>query len=75
MKNIETFVDDGGEITIGPIGPVACGAAAADHHNAVAMLARRQDETLSALLRRLDKAIAKFYADGTVTDEINRRDC
>ena len=73
MKNIETFIDEGGEISIGRIGPVACGAAAADHHNTVAMLARRQDETLSALLKRLDKAIARFYCDGKVTDEINVR--
>lgn len=71
MKNIEQFVDEGGEITIGRIGPVECGAAAADHHNAVAMLAREPNETLAMLLKRLDKAIARFYKDGKTTDEIN----
>jgi hypothetical protein len=71
LKNIELFIDEGGEITIGPIGPVPCGASAADHHNAVAMLARRDGETLAALLKRLDKAIGVFYVDGRTTDEIN----
>lgn len=71
LKNIELFIDEGGEITIGPIGPVPCGALAADHHNAVAMLARRDGETLAALLKRLDKAIGAFHANGTTTDEIN----
>lgn len=71
MKNIESFIDDGGEITIGPIGPVECAATASDYHNAIVMLVRREGETLSALLKRLDKAIARYYADDTITDEIN----
>ena len=32
---------------------------------------RRDGEDLNALLERLDKTIARFYADGEVTDEIN----
>ena len=71
MKNIETFIDEGGEITIGPIGPVVCGAAAADRDVCPVMLARREGETLSALLKRLDKALARFYSDNVFTDEIN----
>lgn len=71
MKNIERFIDDGGEITIGPIGPVVCGAAAADRDVCPVMLARREGETLSALLKRLDKALARFYSDNVFTDEIN----
>jgi hypothetical protein len=35
------------------------------------MLARRDGETLNALLKRLDKAIAKFNETGETTDEIN----
>jgi hypothetical protein len=35
------------------------------------MLVRRKGETLNALLNRLDMAIARYYADGTITDEIN----
>jgi len=35
------------------------------------MLARREGESLNALLKRLDKALASFYADNVFTDEIN----
>jgi len=40
-------------------------------HVAPVMLARREGETLSALLKRLDKALARFYSDNVFTDEIN----
>jgi short subunit dehydrogenase-like uncharacterized protein len=71
MKNIETLIDDGGDINIGPVGRIGCVASASDGHNAVAMLARRDGESLNALLKRLDKAIAKFEEIGDTTDEIN----
>ncbi len=71
MKNIEALIADGGDITIGAIYPIECAATAADGHNAVAMLVRRDGETLSALLKRLDKAIGKFYVDDEIIDEIN----
>ena len=35
------------------------------------MLARRDGETLDALLKRLDRAIARFYDTGETIDEIN----
>ena len=71
MKNIEALIDDGGDITVGAIGPIECAATAADGHNALAMLVRREGETLNALLKRLDKAIERFYETGEPTDEIN----
>ncbi|ODV09031.1 MAG: hypothetical protein ABT20_11505 [Rubrivivax sp. SCN 70-15] len=71
MKNIETLIEDGGDITVGAIGPIECAATAADGHNALAMLVRRDGETLNALLRRLDRAIARYYDTGETTDEIN----
>jgi hypothetical protein len=71
MKNIEVLIGDGGDITIGAVFPVDCAATAADGHNTVAMLVRRDGETLTALLKRLDKAIGKFYADDEIVDEIN----
>jgi len=71
VKNIEALIDDGGDITVGPIGPIECAATAADGHNALAMLVRRDGETLNALRNRLDKAIARFYETGETTDEIN----
>ena len=71
MKNIEALIADGGDITIGAIYPIKCTATAADSHNTVAMLVRRENETLNGLLKRLDKAIGKFYADDEIVDEVN----
>ncbi len=71
MKNIETLIADGGNMTVGAIYPIDCAATAADDHNALAMLVRRDGETLNALLKRLDKAIGQFYDDGDMVDEIN----
>ncbi len=71
MKNIEALIDDGGDITLGLIDGVGCAATAADAHNALAMLARRDGETLNALLKRLDRAIGRYYREGETTDEIN----
>ena len=71
MKNIEALIADGGEITLGAIGRIDCAATAADGHNCLAMLVRREGETLNALLRRLDKAIASVVSGGDPVDEIN----
>jgi hypothetical protein len=71
MKNIEALIADGGDITIGAVYPIECVATAADNHNTVAMLVRRENETLNTLLKRLDKAIGKFYADDEIVDEVN----
>ncbi len=71
MKHIEALIDDGGDITLGNVHGVGCVATAADGHNTLAMLARRDGETLNALLRRLDRALGRYYDDGTVVDEVN----
>lgn len=71
MTNIEALIADGGEITVGALWPHPCVATAADQHNALAMLVRRDGETLPALLKRLDLAIGKACGDGGVTDEVN----
>lgn len=71
MNNIEALIDDGGDITIGPVGQIKCAATVADGHNALAMLVGRNGETLNALLKRLDKAIARFNETGEPTDVIN----
>ena len=71
MKNIETLIADGGNITIGADIGIECTATAADDHNMLAMLGRRDGETLMALLKRLDKAIGRYYVSGEPTDEIN----
>lgn len=72
MKNIEALIADGGEITIGALPPFDCAATAADEHNTLAMLVRRDGETLNALLKRLDKAIGLAWSDDVFTDEVNQ---
>ena len=71
---IEELITDGGEITLGALAPFDCVASAADGSNALAMLVRRDGETLPALLKRLDRAIAAHYDDGRITDEVNAAD-
>lgn len=71
MKNIEAMVADGGDITLGALPPLACVATAADGHNCLAMLVRRNGESLTALLKRLDKAIGLAWSDDMFIDEVN----
>jgi hypothetical protein len=60
-----------GQITIGVIGPVGKSVAVAnDGESTLAMLVRREGETLSQLLTRLDLAIA--HTDDVFTEEINK---
>jgi len=71
LSNIEQLVDGEGQITIGAIHPIRCVAIANDGHSSLAMLVRRDGETLTQLLIRLDAAIAKAYDQDTFTDEVN----
>jgi len=47
-------------------------ASAADAHNTLAMLVRRDGETRTALLQRLHKAVGMAYDGGDAMDEVNR---
>ena len=60
-----------GQITLGNVRPVGCVAVAHDGRQTVAMLLRREGETVTQLLTRLDLAIAKAFTEGTRTDEVN----
>lgn len=71
MKNVEILIADGGEITLGALAPHECVASAADGSNALAMLVRRDGETLSALLKRLDRAIGMAWSSDLFIDEVN----
>ena len=51
--------------------PDAYAATATDDSNALAMLVRRDGETLHALLKRLDKAIGLAWSDDLFIDEVN----
>jgi hypothetical protein len=70
-KNIETLIEDGGDITLGALPPHECAATAADGSNCLAMLVRRDGESLNALLRRLDKAIGLAWSNNVFIDEVN----
>ena len=62
---------DYGDITVGVIEPAGCVATATDGSNCLAMLVRRDGETLRELLIRLDLAIARAFVDDVFTDEVN----
>jgi hypothetical protein len=70
LPHIAEFIEDG-EITLGQMHPVGCVAIANDGHNTLAMLVRRDGETMAQLLTRLDQAIAKALDEDIYTDEIN----
>jgi len=70
-KNIEALIEDGGEITLGALPPHDCAATAVDGSNCLAMLVRRDGESLNALLRRLDKAIGLAWSNDVFIDEVN----
>jgi hypothetical protein len=71
LTNIQALVTGGGEVTIGQLGPVECAATACDEHHCLAMLVKRDDESLTQLLERLDAAIDHALEEGEITDEIN----
>ena len=72
LKNIAALVENGGEITLGHLDAVGkCVATATDDAQCLAMLVRREGESLDALLRRLDAAIVDAYDNEHFTDEVN----
>lgn len=71
LPNIESLVDGEGQVTLGTLYPLRCVAIANDGHNSLAMLVRRDGETLTQLLIRLDAAIATAYDENKFTDEVN----
>jgi hypothetical protein len=70
LPHIAELIIDG-EITVGTLAPVGCVAIATDGYNTLAMLKRREGETLAQLLTRLDLAIGKAFTEDVFTDEIN----
>lgn len=74
LPHIVKFIETGGQISIGFMAPVGPVAIANDDNNCLAMLQRRDGETLHQLLIRLDAAIGRALRDGEFTDEINPED-
>jgi len=71
MKNIEVLIANGGSISLDAQDEHECVAAASDAHNCLTLLVWRKGESLPALLKRLDKAIALANDEGVFTDEVN----
>jgi hypothetical protein len=71
VKNIETLIDEGGDISVGPVGGLTCIASASDGSDCLAMLVRRDGEKLDTLMKRLDRAIGLAWSDDVFTDEVN----
>ena len=71
MPNIEFLINGNGEITIGAVASISCAATATDEDQCLAMLVRRDGETLGQLLIRLDRAIEIAAEDEAFIDEIN----
>ena len=70
LPHIEDFINYG-QITLGIMEPVGCVAVAGEGRQSVAMLRRRDGETLKQLMTRLDLAIARAMTDDVFTDEVN----
>jgi hypothetical protein len=71
LPHIAELIDEG-QIIIGVIRGVGKSVAVANHGDTtMAMLVRKEAETLPQLLTRLDLAIAKAYREEVFTDEIN----
>ena len=71
LPNIDFLIDGEGDITIDLVGPISCAATACNEHQALAMLVRRDGETLEQLLIRLETAIEKAIEEEIFIDEIN----
>ena len=70
LPSIEELMNSG-QITVGNVRPVGCVAVAHDGRQTVSMLLRREGESVTELLTRLDLAIAKALNEGIRTDEVN----
>ena len=70
LPHLTELIEDG-EITVGTLEPVGGVATAVDGSNCLAMLVRRNGETLLQLLTRLDLAVALAFTEDIFTDEVN----
>ena len=69
--HIDALTNAGGQITLGRVAPLDGVALAGDGKDLYAALRRRPDESVEALLQRLDQAIDLAQRSGALTNEIN----
>ena len=70
LPYIEFLIDGNSEITFGAIASIPCAVTATDEDQCLAMLVRRDGETLGQLLIRLDRAIEIAAEDEIFINEI-----
>jgi ABC-type Zn2+ transport system substrate-binding protein/surface adhesin len=70
LPHLADLIEDG-EITVGTLDPIGGVATAVDGSNCLAMLVRRDGESLMQLLQRLDLAVALAFTEDIFTDEVN----
>ena len=64
FPRLEAFVlGEDGNISVGPIGPIACAAVASDEHRMYVASQRRRGETLMQLLARLEISLGPALDD------------
>jgi hypothetical protein len=69
---MQALMNDGGQVTLGAIGPFPAAAAAAMPAGMLAGLVRRQGESWNTLLRRLDEAVMQAVVENRVINEMQR---
>lgn len=67
---LEALIGDGGQITLGAVGPVRNAAIAAMPTGMLAALVRRKGETLPQILQRLDAALVQAVLENRVINEM-----
>ena len=67
---LEALVGDGGQITLGTVGPVQNAAIAAMPAGMLAALVRRKGETLPQIVQRLDAAVVQSVLENCVINEM-----
>ena len=68
---LQEFIECDGQLSIGRIGPIACAAVASDEDQMYVSLVRRDGESFTDLLTRLDTALADALDNEIYLDEIN----
>lgn len=72
FPRLEAFVlEQDGDLSVGPIGPISCAAVATDQHVMYVALQRRRGETLMQLLARLETSLGPALDEDQYIDEIN----
>jgi hypothetical protein len=71
FAHIQAFLDESrGQITVGEIPPIRSAALAAERKKVRVALVRRDKETVTELLLRLDTSLGKAIAEDTTFDEV-----